>query len=150
MIIDLKSFKQKGIFYGDFEFSETIDNDVLSLPNATFADKVFISGKFDIGENNKVYVSGKVSFAIQGECSRCLSPVKADVAIDFDEVFSLYKSDEDCYSYSKDRIDLAEMVKELILLESPKVIYCKDDCKGLCPTCGKNLNNGECDCGDNL
>lgn len=150
MIIDLRAFKQKGIFYGDFDFDCEISGQALPLPDAKIIDKVNVKGQFDVGENSKVFLSGKIVYRLLGECSRCLTPVTKTVEIEFDEVFSQFKSDEDCYAYSNNRIDLTEMVNELIILESPQTIYCKDDCKGICPHCGKNLNEESCDCGDNL
>jgi uncharacterized protein len=43
-------------------------------------------------------------------------------------------------------IDLAEVVREQILLDLPEQVYCSDDCKGLCPKCGSNLNLIDCNC----
>jgi uncharacterized protein len=45
-----------------------------------------------------------------------------------------------------DTLDLDEDAKEFILISKPMKIVCKDDCKGLCPKCGKNLNIEKCDC----
>ncbi|MBP5177455.1 MAG: DUF177 domain-containing protein [Clostridia bacterium] len=50
------------------------------------------------------------------------------------------------YRYSRDTIDLDDMVKQLILTDLPYVVYCKEDCKGLCPVCGHDLNDGDCGC----
>ncbi|MBQ9406142.1 MAG: DUF177 domain-containing protein, partial [Desulfovibrio sp.] len=44
-------------------------------------------------------------------------------------------------------IDLTEEVREDILLSFPQSFHCSEDCKGICPTCGKNLNEGPCGCG---
>ena len=46
-------------------------------------------------------------------------------------------------------IDLKEAVREQILLNMPNKVLCKDDCLGLCPDCGINLNKESCDCGEN-
>ena len=43
-------------------------------------------------------------------------------------------------------LNLDEFVREEILLFLPNKILCKENCKGLCPKCGKNLNDGKCDC----
>jgi len=48
--------------------------------------------------------------------------------------------------YKGDWIDLAPHVWEEAMLAAPTKMYCRDDCKGLCPRCGKNLNEGACDC----
>ncbi|MBI2092784.1 MAG: DUF177 domain-containing protein [Deltaproteobacteria bacterium] len=54
--------------------------------------------------------------------------------------------DEEVSFYKGNEIDLSEIVKEQIILAQQMVNICKDDCKGLCPKCGKNLNNGACKC----
>jgi uncharacterized protein len=43
-------------------------------------------------------------------------------------------------------LDLAEAIREYALLEMPMQVFCREDCKGLCPTCGADLNEGPCDC----
>ena len=45
-------------------------------------------------------------------------------------------------------IDLVPLVEQALLLELPLVPLCDDDCRGLCPRCGANLNEGPCQCGD--
>jgi uncharacterized protein len=45
-------------------------------------------------------------------------------------------------------LDLGEGVRETLLVELPMAPHCREDCKGLCPHCGANLNNGPCACGD--
>lgn len=48
--------------------------------------------------------------------------------------------------YRGPQIDLAIGIREAIILSQPIMQICKDDCKGLCPVCGKNLNTGSCSC----
>ncbi|WDU84060.1 YceD family protein [Caloramator sp. Dgby_cultured_2] len=47
---------------------------------------------------------------------------------------------------TEDRINLEDMIIDNIILSYPAKILCSDDCKGLCPVCGKNLNEGQCEC----
>ncbi|MEO7658752.1 MAG: DUF177 domain-containing protein, partial [Pyrinomonadaceae bacterium] len=46
------------------------------------------------------------------------------------------------------KIDMAEVVREQLLLVQPEQIFCREDCKGLCPQCGANLNLIDCKCAD--
>jgi uncharacterized protein len=72
-------------------------------------------------------------------CSRCLQ----DCEIDFkkDTAFN-YQADKD-----RPVIDLDPDIREELLLDYPMKPLCRPDCKGLCPKCGKNLNEGGCSCG---
>ena len=49
-----------------------------------------------------------------------------------------------------DTIDLAEPIFAAILMETPYVVLCREDCKGLCPHCGANLNEGDCGCAEQM
>ena len=102
-------------------------------------------------------------------CGRCLSPVQVDVPVDFE--LTLVPSDEyaDEPHPGKDRghapaagsfepqnaeeevytgkeIDLDPLLREQVLLALPGYPVCREDCKGLCPVCGTNLNERECGC----
>lgn len=145
MVIDLRNYKLKGQFSGDFNFVYHPQTQLLPTPDSQIsADGVTVEGGFDIDGRN-VFVFGKITFTITGSCSRCLENATKVAVLEFDEKFSIFKN-EDCYSYSKDQVDLTEMVENLILSNAPLTLYCKSDCKGLCPKCGANLNNGDCGC----
>ena len=62
------------------------------------------------------------------------------------DTITFFREDEDAYKFAKGLVDLTEMVNDKILTSMPYTIYCKDDCKGLCPTCGANLNHTDCNC----
>src|SRR5256886_5465599 len=56
--------------------------------------------------------------------------------------------DPDCYPLARDatQIDLRPAVREELLLAAPQWVVCREDCRGLCPRCGKDLNAGPCGC----
>ncbi|CUQ65239.1 YceD family protein [Candidatus Nitrospira inopinata] len=56
------------------------------------------------------------------------------------------ESDDDLYYYSGDHLELAPMLREQLILASPMHPLCNPDCLGLCPQCGKDLNEGPCRC----
>ena len=56
------------------------------------------------------------------------------------------EQDDDVSYYLGDRIDLGEVVREHVALQLPMKPVCRDDCRGLCPQCGANWNEGTCDC----
>lgn len=53
---------------------------------------------------------------------------------------------DEIYSIAGDRLDLAEMLREQVILDTPMQPLCREDCLGLCPTCGQDRNEHPCDC----
>ena len=97
-------------------------------------------------QGDDVYIDGTVRCKIVGECARCLKKVEREWSCDFSVVYAITRQDEDDYLYQNGRVDLTPAVEDVILTSLPTVIYCKDDCLGLCPKCGKDLNEGPCGC----
>lgn len=82
-----------------------------------------------------------VSGTVNTRCSRCLSPVEFNFSI---PVLEAVEAQSD--GSISQTIDLKEFAEQIISGEIPGSILCKEDCKGLCPICGTNLNTGKCDC----
>ncbi|MDR1038251.1 MAG: DUF177 domain-containing protein [Deltaproteobacteria bacterium] len=99
----------------------------------------------------------KGTFAVKTEmiCSRCLSSFIGKVGDVIDEVVELSGTvrgqkmeDPDPFITVKDGVfDLAPLLAELFWLSWPVRALCRNDCKGLCPGCGANMNDGPCLCG---
>jgi uncharacterized protein len=91
-------------------------------------------------------------------CSRCLSRFRHPIKIKFEEEYvptvdihsgAALPPPEDAGSFTIDErhnIDLTEAVRQYSLMAVPMKALCNEDCAGLCPKCGKNLNQGKCDC----
>ena len=100
-----------------------------------------------------VLLSGMVRAHATGECDRCLELASFDIAGEIEE-FYLFEEPEDPEAYEdgyellgEDRIvDLGEPINDAVVMDTPFVVLCKPDCRGLCPTCGINLNVEQCDC----
>ncbi len=99
-----------------------------------------------------ILITATISTRWNGECRRCLEPAFGELEISVRELFeraepgSTPSSEGDTYPYTGDFIDLQDMVKDQIVLELPLAPVCKADCKGLCPSCGADLNLGPCGC----
>ena len=97
-----------------------------------------------------VYLDISISFEFSGVCDRCAEDVKKDYCFKLNKILvpSLESdADFDDYIVVEDGVlDLDELVDEEIQLFLPSKMLCRDDCKGLCTKCGKNLNLGNCDC----
>lgn len=104
-----------------------------------------------------ILATGLLKGHVVGTCDRCLDPAEFDIAGEVDEYF-LFKAPEDeqgleddeeegpDYSLvgADDTIDLTEALVTALFDETPYVVLCKPDCKGLCPVCGANLNHEDC------
>lgn len=130
--------------------SRTIE---LDYPTIQVEDDLILEplkGKFSATRSSKgIYVSGDLSSRIEAECARCLDPVILDVSIRLDDLFYYppHSAPTGEFTIGEDGImDLAPLVRQLVLLEIPMQPFCRPDCKGLCIECGQNLNEGDCDC----
>ncbi|MDO4542473.1 MAG: DUF177 domain-containing protein [Bacillota bacterium] len=101
-----------------------------------------------------IEVTGTVEAVLKGVCDRCGEDLEYKVLADFSETFTNLADklpDEDdgekCFHlFNGDEIDLWPYVEQAIFLAKPMKILCKEDCRGLCPQCGQNLNLEDCSC----
>ncbi len=142
MIIDILKLKQEPGATKHFGFEYAADDSLLGLPSARFCANVSI-GCDATAIGRDLYVDMTIDYAVTAPCSRCLEHAETSVSYFFSTKFTLFP-EEDAYLYKSGRADLTPAVEEAILLSQPNVIYCKPDCKGLCPVCGANLNEGGC------
>ncbi len=91
------------------------------------------------GVSGGALVRGRCSSQVSGICGRCLVPVTREVAAEDIELFLEIEN-------SVDELDISEDIREELALELPMNLLCKDDCKGLCPRCGADLNKKTCSC----
>lgn len=102
--------------------------------------------------NGQVHCHGSVSGEVSTQCHRCLEPVTEQIAGEFDLVVRRgehagEQSDEIVtlgpHEYE---VALDPIVHETVVVNLPMVVLCREDCRGLCPTCGANLNRTTCSC----
>ena len=105
-----------------------------------------------------IRLRGKLATAVELPCARCVEPVQYDVKSDFDLLYrpinadshpdeaAISEAETEIGFYQGDGIQLEDVLKEQVLLALPAKMLCREDCKGLCPQCGKNLNLESCDC----
>ncbi len=83
------------------------------------------------------------------QCSRCLAPVESKLDFTIKEVFSkteLENENDDVIILNSNEIDLKEIAEQAFCCALPITDLCSEDCKGLCPVCGCNLNLETCSC----
>ena len=98
--------------------------------------------------NKIIRIKGRVETEYTTFCARCLCPInrKVNVLIDEDVDEASPLNEGEPYTYEGKKISLDEIINDAILLKLPIRHLCKEDCRALCPTCGKDLNSGDCDC----
>jgi uncharacterized protein len=117
--------------------------------------------RLERGEDDSVHVRGRLSARLGLQCGRCLEPFALPLEQDLD-LFYLRRRAQDADEeedeveladrdmviayHDGDELDLGEMVREQFFLTLPLKRLCREDCRGLCPTCGSNRNNVRCDC----
>lgn len=90
--------------------------------------------------------TGTVEGAWEGPCRRCLRPVQGLLKAEVQELFESKHREGETYRLGHDFIDLEPLARESLVLDLPLAPLCGQDCLGLCPTCGADLNQGGCDC----
>lgn len=102
---------------------------------------------------NEVYIQIMIQTALDLQCDVCLDSFQLDVKDKVNIVLTTDsdladREDDDVYlvADSTNQIDVSESIRQSLLLAVPFKQICRADCKGLCPTCGANLNNGPCRC----
>jgi len=96
-------------------------------------------------------IRARLQATLDNECVRCLSNFPLQLEIDFTELYAFSinsVTDSDLRLPDNGHINLGPLVREYMILEIPISPLCKPTCKGLCPTCGENLNEITCDHSD--
>jgi uncharacterized protein len=96
--------------------------------------------------NDGIVVRGLVTARWHGICRRCAAAASGEVQCDVHELYQEVITDPDAFELVGDRLDLAPMVREVIVLDAPASPLCRDDCRGLCPQCGIDRNLDTCSC----
>ena len=96
-------------------------------------------------------MTGSIHTKIHGVCDRCASDFDADVDMPLDVVLVTEFADEDnedegVFPLEGDSANLEEIIRTVFVLNFDSKLLCKENCKGLCCRCGKNLNDGPCNC----
>lgn len=104
-------------------------------PDAAAAGPVRADLEFSLG-TEELLLQARLAGAWRVPCARCLAPHERAYEAAFDET----------YPSGAEELDASDAVRESALLEIPQSSLCRDACKGLCASCGKDLNAGPCAC----
>ena len=105
-----------------------------------------------------IRITGHLDTNLESDCARCLEPAVQKVTREFDLLYrplgsdsgrselSVTAAEAEVGYYQGEGLLLEDALREQVLLDLPLKVICRDDCKGLCPHCGANLNGGQCTC----
>jgi len=148
MILDLREFdRSSGTIEGEeaVQIEDPLAGQIM-LPCRIELDFRQTSGTF--------HFHGLIKGAYAAQCHRCLDPVEVQISGDFDlmvrrgEHGGETADDLVVLSPNQHELDLSPVIRETIVLNEPMIVLCRESCRGLCPTCGANLNRETCNHGE--
>ena len=129
-----------------FNVSDNVDVDNYKPEINKFLSPVKVEGTITNNEGN-FKLTAKLDAKVSLSCYRCLKPVEYDISLDIDEVYTNNAgNDEEAETFVGNTIELSSIVRKSIIFSLPMKVVCSEGCKGLCPVCGKDLNDGPCSC----
>lgn len=154
MLVDLRALSDGP---RTFEFENSADELDLLSTELRFKAPIRTSCRAALA-GDALLVDGFVCFLAEVECSRCLRLSALNLAVPFNRVYRRAPQDQpgapgqseddeaDVISGDAQTVDISTAVREAIILEAPMKPLCTEGCLGLCPVCGRNLNDDRCDC----
>jgi uncharacterized protein len=120
-----------------------------------------VEGRLEKGDDDSVHLRGRFAARLELECGRCLVPFELSLDQELDLFYLLQRdaaeseeevelTDHDVVVayYRGDRLDVGEALREQIVLALPLKPLCREDCRGLCASCGVNRNQTDCGCAE--
>ncbi|MFA6599454.1 MAG: DUF177 domain-containing protein [Candidatus Omnitrophota bacterium] len=122
----------------EVEVREELDPKALDIEfvDLCYPGRVCLDAKVEKGPDT-LSVRGVLSGAVEQICGRCLKRIAGT----FEKPFDLYYE-----TGGKDVIDATDDLREVLMLDHPVPFLCREDCRGLCPQCGVDLNEARCRC----
>jgi uncharacterized protein len=166
MLLEIRELEDDPI-----DFAEQFAPGVIEfLPDVTQKSPLQASGRAQLVEEHHgkhqiiqdIRLAGELKTTVELPCARCLEPVVEKIDRQFDllyrplgvdagkEEMSVTGAEAEIGYYQGEGLLLEDALREQVLLALPLKVICREDCKGLCPHCGANLNDGQCSCADGV
>ncbi len=155
MRIEVENLTEKGEAFSQVYEPGQVE---LGEEGARVAGETTVEGRAS-RKGEEVRVRGQIRTEVELSCDRCLAPRTTPMEVEFDTSFipqAAASAETDnvellpehliVATYEGDAVDLDELVREQIVLALPSRHLCREDCKGLCPRCGADLNAEHCSC----
>ncbi len=147
MILDLEPIFNNEGMVKQFDYELDLSEQELN-GSKPFASPVKISGHAG-NYTGIVELHATADFILETACDRCAKPISLPLATKISHTLVTSLNDEtndELLLVNELRFNLDELVTEDIFLDLPSKILCREDCKGMCPQCGSDLNEGSCSC----
>ena len=148
MVLDLRKYlaaqHETGSVSSQMDIADTGVNGERLFPEKVSAQAAFT------GFSGTVKLDLQIRGEMVTECDRCGKQLRIPVKLDVQHILTPELAEEDnegeMIEVDLSAFDLDELVYSDIVLSLPTKILCREDCKGICPDCGRDLNAGSCDC----
>ncbi len=108
----------------------------LEFVDLKYLEPLFLDGTIDKGHDTLTF-RGHLRSRLVHICGRCLKQVEDRIDLPFEFFYE---------TKGKEVIETIDELREIVILDHPISFLCREDCRGLCPRCGTNLNEGRCRC----
>lgn len=137
-----------------FEFVTSTEKIDLDGEGPWISNGIKVEGEL-INNGRVLKIKGVIHATAKYQCNYCLEDFITEMEIPFgddyhDQSVEEIDGDADVAYYNGDEIDIADLVRESMILAEPLKIVCSKSCLGLCPHCGINRNDAQCSCNDNV
>ena len=137
---------------GSIPFRYELETDTLDFPSVrSYLQKPHAEGRI-FNEAGILHLEGTLTAEMLCVCDRCGEEFESLKEMDLNATIVEENTEDDpeLFELEGNEIDLDEVLSTCFILDMETKFLCREDCKGLCPTCGKNLNHGACGCRKSL
>ena len=113
---------------------------------------VDVKARVEMVDPHFIVAKGEFKTTATFSCAKCLSEYEQEIEATFEEHFTddphraVESEEQEIHLTDENKLDLTPFIREALLLQLPYIPVCQEDCKGLCPVCGKNRNTESCGC----
>lgn len=150
LAFDIRSLTEHAVAVED---TLSADDPVWQAGDPVPSTPIRVAGRVSAAGPDRFYWHGTIEGDVELACRRCLGEASGHVSQDAHLIFAEadaegVEDDPDVFVLDdrSSELDLRPAIREQWLLNVPRYALCRDDCKGLCPTCGAELNLGDCAC----
>lgn len=147
MLLNLRDVLASDKLAVEFDYTMDLSGEELYAEHP-FRQPVRVQGSL-VDKSGVFYLTAHVQAPVDTHCARCGAPVSyvKELELSLAVVRSAgEEAAEDVYEVEGDSFELDEIIREQLILNLEMTVLCREDCKGLCPKCGHNLNQGDCGC----